>query len=64
MGGPRLRWFHDTFIAQLFFGSDPVLDIFSLFAPTLKIEIMRSASNLLSRWFSAYDHGNLLGWLS
>src|SRR5712664_2228380 len=51
----------NRFLAQLFFSSNPVLDIFSVFAATLKLQLMSSASDLFSRWFSASKHGNLLG---
>jgi hypothetical protein len=61
VGCPRFRWSRDRFVAQLFFGSYPVLDIFSVFAAALKIQIMGEASDLFSRWFSASKHGNLLG---
>ncbi len=61
LGGPCFRWFRDRFVAQLFFGSNPVLDIFSVFAAALKIQLMSPASDLFSRWFSASKHGNLLG---
>ena len=37
LGDPRFRWSRDRFVAQLFFGSNPVLDIFSVFAAALKI---------------------------
>ncbi len=37
LGDPRFWWSRDRFIAQLFFGSNPVLDIFSVFAAALKI---------------------------
>src|SRR5216684_2328494 len=57
LGGPCLRWFRDRFVAQLFFGSNPVLDIFSVFAAALKIQLMSPASDLFSRWFSASNHG-------
>src|SRR6266404_6260742 len=55
--GPRFRWSRDRFVAQLFFGSNPVLDIFSVFAAALKIQLMSPASDLFSRWFSASNHG-------
>jgi len=61
LGGPCFRWFRDRFVAQLFFGSIPVLDIFSVFAAALKIQLMSSASDLFSRWFSESNHCNLLG---
>jgi hypothetical protein len=61
LSGPRLRWFRDRFVAQFFFGSNPVLDIFSVFAAALKIQLMSPVSDLFSRWFSASKHGNLLG---
>lgn len=61
LGGPCFRWSRDRFVAQLFFGSNPVLDIFSVFAAALKIQLMSSASDLFSRWFSASKHINLLG---
>jgi hypothetical protein len=63
LGRPRFRWSRDTFVAQLFFGSNPVLNILSVFAAALKIEFMSSPSDLFSRWFSASNHGNLLGCL-
>jgi hypothetical protein len=53
LGGPRFRWSRDRFVAQLFFGSDPVLDIFSLFAAALKIQFISSARDLFLRWSSA-----------
>ncbi len=55
--GPRFRWPRDRFVAQLFFGSNPVLDILSVFAAALKIQLMSPASDLFSRWFSASNHG-------
>src|SRR5258708_6281008 len=61
LGGPRFRWSRHWFVAHLFFGSNPVLDIFSVFAAALKIQLMSPASDLFSRWFSASKHGNLLG---
>jgi len=63
LSGPRFRWCRDRFVAQLFFGSNPVLDIFSVFAAALKIQLMSSVSDLFSRWFSASKHGNRLGCL-
>jgi hypothetical protein len=63
LGGSRLRWSRDRFVAQLFFGSNPVLDIFSVFAAALKIQLISPASDLLSRWFFESNHGNLLGCL-
>jgi hypothetical protein len=62
LGGPRFRWSHDRFLAQLFFGSNPILDIFSVFAAALKIQHMSPASDFFSRWFSASKHGSLLGY--
>src|SRR5713226_6380423 len=59
--GPRFRWPRDRFVAQLFFGYNPILDIFSVFAAALKIQLMSSASDLFSRWFFASKHGNILG---
>src|SRR5882762_7598220 len=61
LGGPRFCWSRDRFVAQLFFGSHPVLDIFSVFAAALKIQLMSPASDRFSRWFSASKHDNLLG---
>ena len=61
LGDPRFRWSRDWFVAELFFGSNPVLDIFSVFAPALKIQLMSPASDLFSRWFSESNHCNLLG---
>jgi hypothetical protein len=61
LGGPRFRWSRHWFVAHLFFGSNPVLDIFSVFATALNIQLMSPASDLFSRWFSASKHGNLLG---
>jgi len=57
LGGPCFRCSGYRFVAQLFFGSNPVLDIFSMFAAALKIQLMSSASDLFSRWFSASKHG-------
>jgi hypothetical protein len=48
LGGPRFRWSHDRFLAQLFFGSNPVLDVFSVFAAALKIQLMSPVSDLFS----------------
>jgi hypothetical protein len=48
VGGPRFRWSHDRFLAQLFFGSNPVLDIFSVIAAALKIQLMSPTSDLFS----------------
>src|SRR6266436_9993655 len=61
LGDPRFRWSCDRFVAQLFFGSNPVLDIFPVFAAALKIQLMSPASDLFSRWFSESNHCNLLG---
>src|SRR5260370_26005094 len=61
LGDPRVRWSRDRFVAHLFFGSNPVLDIFSVFAAALKIQLMSPASDLFSRWFSESNHCNLLG---
>ncbi len=61
VGGPRFCWSRDRFVAQLFFGSHPVLHIFSVFAAALKIQLMSPASDLFSRWFSESNHCNLLG---
>src|SRR5437867_7018869 len=61
LGDPRFCWSRDRFIAQLFFGSNPVLDIFSVFAAALKIQLMSLASDLFSRGFSESNHCNLLG---
>jgi hypothetical protein len=41
--------------------SNPVLDIFSVFAAALKIQLMSPASDFFSRWFSESNHCNLLG---
>jgi hypothetical protein len=49
LGGPRFRRYRDGFVAQLFFGSKPVLDIFSVFAAALKIQLMSPVSDLFSR---------------
>ena len=51
----------DRFVAQLRFGSNPIFDIFSLFAAALKIQLISSASDLFARWFSMFKHGNLPG---
>jgi hypothetical protein len=40
MSGPRFRWSRDRFVAQLLFGPNPVLDISSVFAAALKIQII------------------------
>src|SRR5216684_3167195 len=61
LGDPRFRWSRDWFVAELFFGSNPVLDIFSVFAPALKIQLMSPASDLFSRWFSESNNCTLLG---
>ena len=61
LGDPRFRWSLDRFVAQLFFGSNPILDIFSVFAAALKTQLMSPASDLFSRWFSKSNHCNLLG---
>jgi len=61
---PRFCWSRDRLVAQLFFGSNPVLDIFSVFAAALKIQLMSPASDLFSRWFSESNHCNLLVLLS
>ena len=37
---PRFCWSRDRLVAQLFFGSNPVLDIFSVFAAALKIQLI------------------------
>ena len=59
--GPRFRGSRDWFVTQLFFGSNPVLDILSLFAAALQIQLIRSVSDLFFRWFSACKHSSLLG---
>jgi hypothetical protein len=61
LGSLCFRWSRDRFVAQLFFGSNPVLDIFSVLAAPLKIQLMSPASDLFSRWFSKSNHCNLLG---
>ena len=61
LDGLCLRWPRYRFVVQLFFGSNPVLDIFSVFTAAFKIQLMSSASDLFSRWFSASKHGNLPG---
>src|SRR5258708_39214839 len=61
LGGLCFRRSRDRFVAQLFFGSHPVLDIFSVFPAALKIQVMSPASDLFSRWFSESNHCNLLG---
>src|SRR6266550_5651718 len=48
LGGPRFCWSRNRFVAQLFLGSNPVLDIFSVFAAALKIQLMSPASDFLS----------------
>jgi hypothetical protein len=63
LSDPRFRWLRDRFVVRLFFGSNPVLDIFSVFAAALKIQLMSPASDFYSRWFSEANHGNLLGCL-
>jgi hypothetical protein len=60
LGEPRFRWFRDRFFSEFFFGCNPVIDIFSVFAAALKIQLMSSASDLFSCRFSASNHGNLL----
>jgi hypothetical protein len=60
LGEPRFRWFRDRFFSEFFFGCNPVIDIFSVFAAALKIQLMSSASDLFSCGFSASNHGNLL----
>jgi hypothetical protein len=52
LGDRRFRWSRDRFVAQFLFNSNPVLDIFSVFAAALKIQLMSPASDLFSRWFS------------
>src|SRR6266704_721428 len=61
LGDPRFRRSCDRFVAQLFFGSNPVLDIFSVSAAALKIQLMSPAIDLFSRWVSETNHCNLLG---
>ena len=60
-GDPRFRWSADRFVIQRIFGSDPVLDVFPLFAAALKIQCISEMRDLFFRWFSAFKHGNLLG---
>src|ERR1700681_4292213 len=60
----RRRWFPNRFVAQLSFGSNPVLDIASLFTAAQEIQRISSASDLVFRRFSKFDHGNLLVRLS
>jgi hypothetical protein len=60
LGEPRFRWFRDRLFSEFFFGGNPVIDIFSVFAAALKIQLMSSAGDLFSCWFSASNHGNLL----
>ncbi len=62
LGDPRFRWSRDRFVSQLLFSPNPVLDIFSVFAAALKIQLMSPASDLFSRWFSESNHCNLLGY--
>lgn len=40
LGDPRFRRSRDKFVAQLFFGSNPVLDVFPVVAAALKIQII------------------------
>ncbi len=61
LGDSRFRCSRDRFVAQLLFSSNPVLDIFPVFAAALKIQLMSPASDLFSRWFSESNHCNLLG---
>jgi hypothetical protein len=61
LGDPRFRCSRDRFVAQLFFGSNPVFDIFSRFAAAPEIQLICSTSDLFSRWFSNDEHDNLLG---
>jgi hypothetical protein len=48
LGGLGFRWSRDRFLAQLFFGSNPILDIFSVFAFALQIQLVSPASDLFS----------------
>src|SRR5437016_1024906 len=64
LGDRRFRWSRDRFVAQFLFSSNPVLDIFSVFAAALKIQLMSPATDLFSRWFSESNHCNLLVLLS
>jgi hypothetical protein len=61
LSGLCFRWFRERFAAQLFFGSNPILDIFPVLAAALKKQFMSPASDLFSRWFSESNHCNLLG---
>ncbi len=61
LSGLRFRRSSDRFVAQLLFSSNPVLDIFSVFAAALNIQLMSPASDFFSRWFSESNHCNLLG---
>ena len=61
LGDRRFCWSRDRFVAQLLFGSNPVLNIFSVSAASLKIQFMSPASDLFSQWFSESNHCNLLG---
>ena len=49
LGGLRFHYSWDRFVAQLSFSAKPVLDIFSVFAAALKIQLMSSASDLFCR---------------
>ena len=49
LGQPSFPLVPRRFLVQLFFGSNRVLDIFSVFAAALKIQLMSSTSNLFLR---------------
>jgi hypothetical protein len=61
LGDRRFCWSRDRFVAQLLFGANPVLDIFSVFAASLKIQFMSPASDLFSHWFPESNPCNHLG---
>jgi hypothetical protein len=49
LGDPRFHESRDRFVVQLLFGSKPVLDSFSVFAATMNIQLMGSASDVFRR---------------
>jgi hypothetical protein len=61
LGGLHLRRSRNRFVAQRFFGPNPVLYIFSVFAAAFEIQLMGPASDFFSGWIFASKPSNLLG---
>jgi len=60
MCGLRFRWLSGRFVAQLSFGSKPILNIFSVLPAALGIQLKSAAGDLFFGSFFALHHGNSL----